>query len=238
MLPTPYEQILLELPGIRVKFRLLNDIIHISSSRHLRVLGSAASGGELTHTRHILNVRVPKTYYCVTPEHDLQASAERLGIAEPFAGMQTAVDLRYAEIATFDIDGVQGAAIVTAGLGNVIAAGEPDSVIFRPHTAGTINIIAVVDAALTQSALVNAVITITEAKTLTLVARNIRTPGGAPAGGTSTDSVVVACTERGPLYRYAGPSTTPGHGISLAVRDALNRCLDSIEASRTGSAAL
>lgn len=218
---------------MRVKFRLVDEMIHVYASREMRVLGSAAYGGDLIQTRHIINVRVPKTYMCVTPDSDLQASAQSLGIAEPFAGMQTAVDLRYAEIATFDRDGVRGAAVVTAGLGNVIAAGEPDSVTFRPQTAGTINIIAVVDAALTQSALVNAVITITEAKVLTLVARDVRTPGGATASGTSTDSVVIACTGRGPLYRYAGPATTPGHGIGLAVRDALNRCLDSIEASRT-----
>ena len=53
------------------------------------------------------------------------------------------------------------------------------------------------DGALTPAAMVNAVITATEAKTMTLAEWDVRTPEGEPASGTSTDTVVVACTGRG-----------------------------------------
>ena len=80
-----------------------------------------------------------------------------------------------------------------------------------------------VDAALTPAAMVNAVITATEAKTMMLVAWDVRTPQGTPASGTSTDSVVVACTGRGDELRYAGPATTVGWLAARAVRAAVDR---------------
>jgi adenosylcobinamide amidohydrolase len=44
--------------------------------------------------------------------------------------------------------------------------------------------------------MVNAVITATEAKSMTLVEWDVRTPDGDPASGASTDAVVVAHTRR------------------------------------------
>ena len=71
--------------------------------------------------------------------------------------------------------------------------------------------------------MVNAVITATEAKTMTLTEWDVRTPQGDPASGTSTDAVVVACTGRGTGLSYAGPATTVGWLVARTVRAAITR---------------
>jgi iron complex transport system ATP-binding protein len=75
--------------------------------------------------------------------------------------------------------------------------------------------------------MLNAVITATEAKTAVLKERNILTPEGDSATGTSTDTVTVACTNNGMLQSYAGPVTTIGWLIARAVRQALQESLDA-----------
>ena len=77
----------------------------------------------------------------------------------------------------------------------------------RPQ-AGTINIILLLDANLTRGAMLNAFITATEAKTAVIQSRNIRTPDGDLATGTSTDTITIATTGKGKLQTYAGSVTT------------------------------
>jgi adenosylcobinamide amidohydrolase len=73
--------------------------------------------------------------------------------------------------------------------------------------------------------MVNAVMTATEVKAQVLLERDVRTPDGYAATGTSTDAVVVACTERGEVLPYAGPMTTVGWLIGRGVRSALAAAL-------------
>ena len=80
-----------------------------------------------------------------------------------------------------------------------------------------------VDGSLTPAAMVNTVITATEAKTMTLGAWGVKTPDGDTASGTSTDTVVVACTGRGKELCYAGPATPVGWLAARAVRAAMDR---------------
>ncbi|MCI0478397.1 MAG: adenosylcobinamide amidohydrolase, partial [Anaerolineales bacterium] len=85
----------------------------------------------------------------------------------------------------------------------------------------TINIVVVADVCLTQAARANAIITATEAKTLALIEREVRAPHGGFASGTGTDSIVIATTERGAAYEYAGPISPLGALIACAVRRAI-----------------
>jgi iron complex transport system ATP-binding protein len=86
---------------------------------------------------------------------------------------------------------------------------------------GTINTILLVDACLSPAARVNAVITATEAKTLALAEARVQAPHGGPASGTGTDSVVIAATESGQRFEYAGTVAPLGVLISRAVRRAM-----------------
>jgi adenosylcobinamide amidohydrolase len=95
------------------------------------------------------------------------------------------------------------------------------------YQAGTINIVLLLDANLTRSAMLNAFITATEAKTAVIQARNIRTSDGDLATGTSTDTITIAVTGKGKPQNYAGSVTTVGWLIARAVRQALSESLEA-----------
>ena len=203
------------------------DVVHVASEQPLTVLSSAVLGGDLRAARHIINMHVDKAYACAQPEDDMRTFAMRLGIVGPFVGLMTAAWTENGGVAAEAREEITVAAVVTAGLGNLTAAGlsEPPGAALNDASPGTINTILLIDAALTPAAMANAIITATEAKTLLLVERDLRTAEGHLASGTSTDSVVVACTGRGEPIRYSGPATSVGWLIAHTVRAALNESI-------------
>ena len=64
-------------------------------------------------------------------------------------------------------------------------------------------------------------LTVTEVKTLVLVAAGLTCEDGGTASGTSTDAVVVAATGRGPVVRFGGPISAAGWVVARATRTAL-----------------
>ena len=210
----------LDFPGITTT--LEQDALVLHSQQPLQVLSSAVVGGGFTRSQWILSRHVPKYYRHDDPATDLQAFARRLGITPPFVGLMTAVSLHKARAVTVRAAGLTATAVVTAGLSNPTTPGLCFPVALP---IGTINVTLLLDAALTPAAMVNAVITITEAKSAILRNQNVQTPAGDPATGTSTDAVVVACTGRGVLLPYAGPVTLVGWLTGRCVRAALEAAL-------------
>ncbi len=209
------------LPGITVSSG--RRAVRVSSERPLTTLSSAVVGGGWASVREIVNVHVDDGYDGERPEEDLVAVAAGLGVRGPFVGLMTAA---YTESARCDVRSrgdLAVAAVVSIGLSNTSSAGLTPPVDAPTPAPGTINIVLVVDGALTRAAMVNAVITVTEAKTATLAEWDVRTADGAPASGTSTDAVVVACTGRGRPLAYAGPATPVGWLAAGAVRGAMTR---------------
>ncbi|GLX06131.1 adenosylcobinamide amidohydrolase [Microbispora sp. NBRC 16548] len=80
---------------------------------------------------------------------------------------------------------------------------------------GTINILVVVPVAFSDPALVNAVMTVTEAKTQALL------EAGFPCTGTASDAVCVAVREDGPAEAFGGPRSVWGARIARAVHRAV-----------------
>jgi adenosylcobinamide amidohydrolase len=136
--------------------------------------------------------------------------------------LMTAARLDQAQVAIEEGAGATVAAIVTVGLSHPVAAGVTEAMHLR---AGTINIILVVDARLTQAARVNAVITATEAKALALAEAGVRAPHGGLASGTGTDAMIVASTEQGPSFEYAGPIAPIGAMMARAVRRTMQQAM-------------
>jgi adenosylcobinamide amidohydrolase len=196
------------------------EAVHVSSVRPLCTLSSAVLGGGLHVAHDVLNVHVRDDYDGDRPEDDLTAFAARRRVAGDFIGLMTAAETQYACIETAAADGLTVTAVVSMGLSNVAAAGVTPP---APPLPGTINAVVLVDGALTPAAMVNAVITVTEAKALVLAAWDVRTPDGDLAAGTSTDSVVIACTGAGRELEYAGTATTVGWLTARAVRAAIER---------------
>jgi adenosylcobinamide hydrolase len=210
------------IPGIAVS--QTDQVVYVKSDSPLVTLSSAIVGGGYIRTSHILNVNVDKNFVTKNPKAWLCSLAKDMGIDESFIGLMTAVKLRKARFAFFELDGIGVGALITAGVGNATSAGITPPFSYRP---GTINTILLLDAHLTRAAMLNAVITATEAKCAVLRERNVTTPDGVPATGTSTDTVTVACTGKGPLQSYAGAVTTIGWLIARAVRQSLEESLSA-----------
>jgi len=213
-----------QLPITGISISQTPEVIHIRSESTLTVLSSAIVGSGFRRVRHILNAHVDKDYNSTNPKADLLSLARRCGVDGQFIGLLTAVYLRKARLAFFEADELSVGALITAGVGNAASAGITQP--YRSQT-GTINIILLLDANLSRSAMLNAFITATEAKTAVIQSRNIRTPDNDLATGTSTDTVTVATTGKGKPQNYAGSVTTVGWLIARAVRQALSESLDA-----------
>ncbi len=198
----------------------------ITSVRWLRVLSSAAFGGERRRARHILNHTVRKNYNCDQPDQDLARLAAKIGLDGGVVGLMTAVDVRQTVVRSGIRKGLAVAVACTAGTGNACAAGIPVEPGKNAAAPGTINIVVLVDGNLTAAAMVNAVITATEAKTRAIFQVGVRLPDGGLATGTTTDAIVIACTGRGKPLPYAGAATElgylVGHTVYRAVTQGVN----------------
>lgn len=201
------------------------EAVHVQSSEILTTLSSSFFGGGFRRVRHIINANVAEDYCSDTPAADLRAIAARCGVSDPFVGLLTSVPLRKARMVFSEHREVRAGVLVTAGVGNATSAGVSLPCESRP---GTINIILLLDAKLTRSSMVNAIVTATEAKSAVLNEMDIRTYDGLLATGTSTDTVTVAMTGLEPLQPYAGPATVLGWLIAKTVRQALKESLLSV----------
>ena len=210
--------------------------LQIRSENPLRTLNSSPWGGGFGQHRVLMNRQVDKMYNEVDPLVEMEAFIAREGLdPQETAGMLTAAkvkDVGFKELAwppeedeyraqpvdaLTSEESLRVAAWVTVGLGNKARAGA-----LTPATSlypGTINTIVVIEGNLTDAAMVNAVITATEAKAAALQALNT-TIDGQIATGTTTDAVLIAVTGRGTTYRYAGTATTLGYLIGRTVYEA------------------
>jgi iron complex transport system ATP-binding protein len=211
----------LDFPGMTVEQDAAALVLH--SEQPLHVLSSAVVGGGFVQTQTIINLHVDKHYDCSDPIRDLHCFAAGRGIAD-FVGLLTAVWMHKARSVTLRAGDLTVCAVITAGVSNAVAAGldEPQTV-----QAGTINTVILVDGNLSPAAMVNAMMTITEAKTAVLMKRRVQTPEGYPATGTSTDAAVLACTGRGGEHLYGGPVTEVGCLIGRCMRACLELALDA-----------
>jgi iron complex transport system ATP-binding protein len=195
------------------------EAVVVRAERPLRAVSSAIVGGGLVQARAIVNLHVPKGFQCAHSERLLDEFARRRFIPSPFVGLLTGAATDKAERAFERREALSVSAIVTVGLSNRSAAGRSAPAVWCPST---INTIVLVDAEPEDAALVNLVITATEAKTLSLAEAGISTREGGVVTGTSTDAVVVAATGRGRHCRFGGPVSELGWLVARAVKSALD----------------
>jgi len=195
----------------------------IEHPRPHRILSSAPVGGGWTRTRKVLIHYVSRDYDCTDPVADLRIVARDLSIEEPFVGFLTAVRSHRLARATERQGSLAVSVWATVGLSNATAAGLSRPVC--PSRANTINLFIVIHRPLSPGAMVNAVITATEAKVAALARRGVRTPEGWIATGTSTDAVAIACPPGRGGIPYAGPVTPVGWLIARAVDRVLEKAV-------------
>lgn len=168
---------------------------------------STGLNGGHARVKYLFNKQVPRTFNPPDPQEFLKEEALKLGLEGAHFGLLTAVKMEYLQV----IENDYLTAFITAGVSN----GSK----FRAKI-GTINIILVSKARLSETALLGAIITATEAKGLALLEK------GYTFLGTNTDAIIVAYeidskpvpeNERKYEIPYAGSSTDFGKKITEAV---------------------
>jgi adenosylcobinamide amidohydrolase len=187
-----------------------------------RMISSAMLGGGITPGRWVLNAQVAGAYSRTDPVAHLTELAASYGLDGPGVGMLTAASV--ARTMRRDDEGVHASATVGLRVPTWAAspAGTPDPELApldgtspAAPAPGTVNIAVAVPVPLSDAALVNAVITATEAKTQALL------EAGFPCTGTASDAVCVAAGGGGGQEIFAGPRSVWGARIARAVHAAV-----------------
>lgn len=189
---------------------------------------------------HTLGVRNQQMVYIVATEQELPGGSASAYLAQELTQMGIPVNFGTAIMTAADMtrhvyvqerqDDVIIEVILTAGLSETVhRAGdgwlysEKDGNFF---CAGTINMLIFTNKALTDSAMVKAVITATEAKAAALADLQIKSiVTGEPATGTATDGLILTVDTDGDLLTDTGTFSLWGDTLAKAVRRALQESL-------------
>lgn len=214
-----------------VSLCLLEDRIETNTPDRMFALSSAVHPGGFSYSDKIINWKVPLTYQCDDPALDFVRQCEQWGCdPQRTIGLITAAKLSHASITELEGDRFKLLCCTTAGTRNAARAGLKRNT-FSAYTPGTINTIVLIDGQMTEAAMVNAIITATEAKTAALQQLGIvEKANGQPATGTTTDAFVIGVTQHAhwkAVHAYAGAATTIGCAIGEAVYETV------YEAART-----
>lgn len=178
-----------------------------------RTVSSAAVGGGTALSDWVLNIEVNTGYARTDLDAHVAEVADWFGLEGSGVGLLTAA--RVARVRSSQEDGV--VATVTTGLSHPRWAAAPDEAV--PLGPGTINIVVEVPQGLSDAAMVNAVMTATEAKTQALV------EGGVEGTGTASDAVVVCCPPGG-HEPFAGTRSVWGARVARCVHAAVAAGID------------
>ncbi len=226
-----------------ISAEIKGNILVIKSKPSLKVLSSAIFNGGLKDSDAILNIQVPegsgndKSDIHWNPDDFLKQQIHNLHLKnETTVALMTAAKMQNLAIYSEKCGNTPLMVFATAGKTVAVTAGEATAS-KGGKLLGTINIIVLVDANMTNACMVETIKTVTEAKTVALRELDLRSQfSGDLATGTLTDSVVVACSKRGELIQFAGTFTLLGELIGRCVRKAVKEAMfkqESLIANRT-----
>ncbi|MCE0495619.1 adenosylcobinamide amidohydrolase [Vibrio salinus] len=193
------------------------------------MLSSAVLNGGLCEASSFLNLRVDKQTPppWLPPEETLRLKARELRLPGSVTAMMTAASMKSLGYGVASAPDVQVECWVTCGLSNVRRVGDEADDRFVP---GTINIWLFINKPMSDTAMAEALIMLTESKVTAIRDENIISPvSGLPASGTGTDSHAVICPRGKPDVVYCGKHTLLGELIGSAAMKAcqisLRKCL-------------
>ncbi|MCS7116686.1 MAG: phosphatidylglycerophosphatase A [Nitrososphaerota archaeon] len=202
-----------------IRGEIVRDTLIIRSEKPLKVLSSAPFNGGFIEARTIINHQVPKEFHHAKIDEYLEGVINGLHLPKPVVCLMTAVNIRdNISVSSEVMDGLIVTALVTSGLSYPATAGDR----VAEEGAGTVNIIVLVDGNLTDSCMVNALMTAIEAKCAALRELDVRSRySNNVATGTTSDAIVIACTRVGEAIHYAGSATILGMLIGKNVKAAV-----------------
>jgi len=183
----------------------------------MRMVSSASVGEGVGVVDWVCNVQVPLDFERIDLDAFVGEVVVELGLVGAGVGLLTATGIEGWERAC---DG--GVTVdATIGVSKPTWAAASDTG-FTPWRPGTINVVAQLPVAMTDTALVGAVVTITEAKVQALHT------GGVPGTGTASDAVVVLAPTGNSIgsdarSRFAGPRSEVGARLARATFEVVGR---------------
>jgi len=198
------------------------------------VLSSAVFNGGECHASNILIMKVAENVegtkqIVENPENTLAEYCRQLQLSGATVGMMTSASMDSFRRVSRSSQGVEISAMVTAGISNARCAGDSaDWRTFQPDVTptGTINIIILTNATMSQAALVESVMLATEAKTVAMRMLGLKSPvSGTISTGTGTDAIAVANGFGAGTIRYCGKHVLFGEMLASAVIEAITESL-------------
>jgi adenosylcobinamide hydrolase len=193
----------------------------LSSTEPMLAANTSICGGGIRLCRHLINRHVDSSYDAADPEKEMEGYIRSIGLpVESTAGMMTAVDLRDAVGIRAKHRDFELFVLATAGVRNAARAGADYDPLFPAYHPGTVNLMIVFDAFVTEAALLNAMITATEAKAAALQDKEVVDTFGRIATGTTTDAILAASLQNaayGVKHSCMGVSTEIGNALGKAV---------------------
>ncbi|MBW2478868.1 MAG: adenosylcobinamide amidohydrolase [Deltaproteobacteria bacterium] len=206
------------------------DHLHVQFDTGYRVLSSAVLNGGFVEASHILNLKVAKHTAGSIPSFkppavELSGYCQKQGWQGTAVGMMTAASMDSYRMVKTAHQGVDLIVLVTAGLSNARRAGdhaEHRDIMGAVADIGTINIICLTSAGMTPAAMIEAVMTVTEAKAAALQNLDIKSQvSGGAATGTGTDAIAVAADPQADKIPYCGKHVLFGELLANLVIDAV-----------------
>lgn len=222
-------------PGLVLKHGERHLLLQMPSM--VEAMGSAVHGGGVTRLRRMTNIYVDRTYDCSDPVRDvIEWLREWRYPIDTTAGLLTAVQLRHASVMEEKNAEAAVFCCVTSGTSNAARAGS-ERTTYPAYSPGTVNIMLLIDAKLTQAAMVNALMTAVEAKAAALADLNVRdAENGLLATGTTSDAIILGVSQSSAYpveHQYAGTATHLGAMIGRSVYGAVKEGLLAAWAERS-----
>jgi Uncharacterized conserved protein len=201
-------------------FSMRDDHYAISFPHDVRITGNAPFNGGFFLGRRFINRTVRRNY----SDDPLIETCKFLNAngyePEECTVTLTAADVREVVCKSHRSEEFNIHTFITAGVGNAVSLGSTSS------TMGTINICVITDLPLTDSAIINAIQTVVEAKSTALFDMDVRDKKtGKLAPGTSTDTVTVINTSKSRDTPYCGRVTPCGMILSKLIYSSLSDIL-------------
>ncbi|MGD7042939.1 adenosylcobinamide amidohydrolase [Jeotgalibacillus proteolyticus] len=217
-------------------FQVSSQHVLLTAPHILKTLSSAVIGAGLGWHRHFVNRHVPMDYECADSYEDMCRYADENGwSAADTVGMMTAVVVEDVVIREFEHEKLSIVVAVTAGVGNAVDVSLAHQRNDK-QTAGTINSWIFVNGKLSDEAFIQAMMTATEAKVKALQQLNVKDPiTQTLATGTSTDSLLVAATQKGEYVQYAGPVTALGKMIGRGIVECTVEAIEVYRKRKSGT---
>ena len=218
---------------MRYSVELTDQFLHVEFKNSVRMVSSAILNGGSQKADHFLNKKVDANFKgektdFESPEITLQGIVDSRNWKGNCVGMMTAALMSSFRRVRMQKQGVWIEAFVTSGVSNARRAGDEADYQFmneRCQKIGTINILVLTNAQLSDASMVECVMMVAEAKAACLQDLKIKSPlSGLLATGTGTDSTAIACG-MGPIVQYCGKHVLFGEMLSKATYQAISDSL-------------